>query len=234
MVDAILEVNPGLQRLVLVSSVAAGGPSAVDRGRTEDESAAPVSQYGRSKLKGEQEVAKLSDSDVEVVIVRPPIVYGPASWSIVPLVQTVKYGLMTEPGGAVRRFSYIYVEDLAQGIMMAGTVPQAAGHIFNLTGPEEATFLEFQKVMARRLEKRAFALRPGPMMLKFIGWIADRIQAVTGKTQAFGTDKVREALASSWLVSGQKAKAILGYEGRVGLEEGVEKTISDFRERGWI
>ena len=234
LVEAIRSANPQLKRVVLVSSVAAGGPSAVDMGREEVEPAAPVSQYGRSKLKGEQEIWKLSDTEVEIVVVRPPIVYGPASWSIVPLVKSVKFGLATEPGGPKRMFSYIYVEDLVEGIRKAGTVPQAAGEVFNLTGPEDASFLDFQYAMAKQLQKKPLTLRPGPYAMKFIGWGADRIQALTGKTQAFGTDKVREALATSWLVSGQKAKDILEYQGRVGLEEGVKRTLEDFKRRDWI
>ena len=234
LVDAVREANSQLKRVVLVSSVAAGGPSPVDAGRTEAEPAAPVSQYGRSKLKGEEEIWKLSDTDVEIVVVRPPIVYGPASWSILPLVQSVKFGLATEPGGPTRRFSYVYVEDLVEGIRKAGTVAEASGETFNLTGPEDATFLDFQYVMAKQLNKKTLTLRPGPMLMKIIGWGADRFQAITGTTQAFGTDKVREALASSWLVSGEKARTILDFQPSTALELGVEKTLADFKNRKWI
>ena len=234
LVEAIKTDNPNLKRLVLVSSIAAGGPS--DRGtpRLESQEPAPVSQYGLSKLRGEEEARKIEDTAIELVVVRPPIVYGPAAWSIVPLVRSVKWGIMSEPGGEERRFSYIHVKDLVTGIRLAGTVPEAAGEVIHLVGPQDDTFLAFQKIIARVLNKKAFSIRPGPTLMKTIGWCADRFQSITGQNQPFGMDKVREALAPSWVASPQKAEDILGYRGKIDLQQGVIDMVADFQERKWI
>lgn len=234
LISAIKSDNPNLKRLVLVSSIAAGGPSERNSPRFESQEPAPVSQYGVSKLRGEQEAKKIEDTAVELVIVRPPIVYGPAAWSIVPLIRSVKWGIMSEPGGEERQFSYIHVKDLVTGIRLAGTVPEAAGQVFHLVGPQDDTFLAFQKLIALGLNKKALSIRPGPTLMKILGWCADRFQAITGQNQPFGMDKVREALAPSWTASPEKAKEVLGYRGQISLQEGVMDMLADFHERNWI
>lgn len=234
LVDAIRSSHPGLKRVVLISSIAAGGPSAPSRPRTEADQAEPISQYGRSKYKGEEEIWNLSDTSVEITIVRPPIVYGPGSWGLVPLFKAVKGRVMVEAGGPDRPLSYVYVEDLVQGIVLAGMRPEAAGEVFNIIGPEDGTFLDFQRVLARQMNLRAFALRPAPFLMKFIGVSADIFQKLSGQTHAFGSDKVTEALAASWAVSGEKAKEMLGYEGSTEFEVGLKKTLEDFEKRDWL
>jgi len=234
LVAAIRASNPNLKRVVLVSSIAAGGPSDPGSLRTEADEAAPISQYGRSKYKGEEEIRKLSDTSIEITIVRPPIVYGPGSWSLVPLFKSVKNRLMVEAGGPDRPLSYVYVEDLVQGIVLAGTKQEAAGQVFNITGPEDGTFLAFQRVIAQQMNRRALSFRPSPTLMRFIGWSADQFQRVTGQNHAFGSDKVTEALAASWAVSGEKATDLLGYQGQIGFEEGLQKTLVDFEKRQWI
>ena len=68
---------------VLVSSLAAAGPSPRDHLRTEDEPLQPVSQYGRSKLAGEHVARRWAD-EIPISIVRPAIVLGPADETGLP------------------------------------------------------------------------------------------------------------------------------------------------------
>ena len=61
---------------IVVSSLAAAGPCAGDQPFLEGDSPAPVSAYGRSKLAGELAAARHA-GEMEITIVRPPIVFGP-------------------------------------------------------------------------------------------------------------------------------------------------------------
>ena len=75
LLDACARHNPGMRKFILVSSLAAAGPSGRTAGKTTD-TPHPVSDYGRSKLLAEEETLKFKDR-FPVVILRPSAVYGP-------------------------------------------------------------------------------------------------------------------------------------------------------------
>ncbi|MDQ3035130.1 MAG: NAD-dependent epimerase/dehydratase family protein, partial [Myxococcota bacterium] len=100
---ALLEALPSsVRRFVLVSSVAAHGPSPAHRDALETDPDAPRSHYGRSKLEAER--AALAHADrLEVVVVRPPTLYGPGEHRMIPLFRAARRGVlpMVHPSGRV-------------------------------------------------------------------------------------------------------------------------------------
>jgi dihydroflavonol-4-reductase len=87
-VEAVNRQQGRIQRLVHLSSLAAGGPASPDQPAREDDLPHPVSEYGRSKLAGEREVQDACKT--EYVILRPPAVYGPRDEAFLPLFKAVK------------------------------------------------------------------------------------------------------------------------------------------------
>jgi len=84
--------------LVVVSSLAAAGPCAVDRPRVESDLLTPVSNYGRSKLAGEQATARYAGV-VPISIVRPPIVFGPGDRGMLEMFRPIaRWGIHAVPG----------------------------------------------------------------------------------------------------------------------------------------
>ncbi len=81
----------GSRRVVLVSSLAAGGPSVPGRARTEDDPDTPCDAYGRSKLRGESAL-KAEAGSAAWTIVRPPAVYGPRDVSFLVLARLAQRG----------------------------------------------------------------------------------------------------------------------------------------------
>ncbi len=112
--------------LVNVSSLAAAGPSPADRLRTERDPVAPVSNYGRSKLAGEQ-FARAAAGRLPITIVRPPIVIGVGDGNLKEFMEMVhKLRLFVVPTLRDYRFSLIDVQDLVPGIILAGAAWTAA------------------------------------------------------------------------------------------------------------
>lgn len=233
LVQAILQHRPELKRFVLISSIAAGGPSTRERARTEADEAAPTSQYGKSKLAGEQRLDRLRDT-VPVTIVRPPIVYGPGNLSLLPLFRAVKRGVIAEIGGPQRRLSYVEVRDLVEGTIVAGTHPDAEGEVFHVIGPDNGTLLEFQRSIAQAMGRKAIALRPPVALMKFAGWAFDRVKAATNIKHSFGSDKIRDGLAESWVVDDSKIRDRLGFKPKIGFGAGTRATVADYEQQGWL
>jgi len=103
--------------MVLVSSMAAGGPSRPGSPRRESDADQPVSDYGRSKLAAERAAMGMSN-EVPVSIIRPPIIFGPGDRSSLPIFQGVK-SLRLHPVPGFRKFpiSIVYVADLCEALV---------------------------------------------------------------------------------------------------------------------
>jgi nucleoside-diphosphate-sugar epimerase len=104
LLEALAETNPGLKRFIHVSSLAATGPSPESRGLTEKEKANPISWYGESKLRSEQEALKYADA-FRVTILRPSAVYGPGDRETLMIFRMIKRGWFFTPGRFTRHFS---------------------------------------------------------------------------------------------------------------------------------
>jgi dihydroflavonol-4-reductase len=104
---------------ILVSSVAAAGPTTPDRIRTEADPPAPVSHYGRSKLLGEQAVRRWA-AEVPTTIIRPGVVFGPRDRGMVPVMDSIaRFRLHFNPGWNSPLLSFIDVFDLLLILQMA-------------------------------------------------------------------------------------------------------------------
>jgi nucleoside-diphosphate-sugar epimerase len=152
------ETNVRATRLALDAAVAGGAKrflhlsSIVVHGfefEGEVDEASPVRpngvHYVDTKIASEQVVlAAHAAGEIPCTIVRPGDVYGPRSrpWTTEP-VRLLKEKSLVLPAGGRGIHSPVYVDDLVEGIELAATIPEAAGHIFILTGPEHVAIGEF-------------------------------------------------------------------------------------------
>ena len=129
LMDAIVQHNPTLKRVVYISSLAAFGPSQIGHPLTEDSPPQPLTAYGRSKLQGEKRALSYADR-VNVVAVRPPGVYGPGDREIFTFFQTVNNRIKPYIGNVSRILQLVHVDDLCRGIFLAATGSSASGEAY--------------------------------------------------------------------------------------------------------
>jgi nucleoside-diphosphate-sugar epimerase len=233
LVSAIATAAAPPAHFVHVSSLAAAGPSGGETPVRDGAPARPVSAYGRSKLAAEGTLEPL-DGRVAITIVRPPSVYGSGDSATLELYRSVQRRLILAQTGRERRMSFVHAHDLARGLRLAGERPPASRRVVYLTGPEDASLTEFQRRIARVLGVRAIEVPIPDAVLRLAGVAADALKRWTRFTHAFGRDKVAEGLERGWLVSNDLARRELGYDPKVGFEEGIEEALAWYRSHGWV
>jgi nucleoside-diphosphate-sugar epimerase len=228
--------------LIVVSSLAAAGPSADDRPRVEGDSPAPISAYGRSKLAGELAAARHA-GDMEITIVRPPIVFGPGDRGVLEMFRPIAHsGLHVLPGREERHVSLIHVADLIALLLLVahrgerlhpdGTPGRG---VYFVAAEHDPTYSELGHAMARALGKtRATVVHvPGPLV-RLVGLCGDALGRVRQRPGWVNSDKMTEALAGSWTCSSTKARTQLGWSLAATLAERLRATAQWYRQAGWL
>ncbi len=236
LLESVVEVNPGLQRFVLVSSLAAAGPADnPDPGSREEDIPKPVSIYGRSKLEAEKIVRSYKDR-LPITVIRPPAVYGPGDRDVLQFLMMLRKGILFAAGNVrTQRLSLVHVDDLVRGIVMASESPAGVGEIYFITSPKGYSWEELSMAAAEKLgvkHIRTVSL-PKPLMKAF-GHAAGLISRITGQSGFLNPDKVNEMVQDYWVCSPQKAERELGFTASIPLKEGMCSTIVWYRERGWL
>ena len=229
----LLGASGNVERFVHVSSLAAAGPSTADRAHTEDDEPLPVSEYGRSKLAGEQAVRE-SPLRERAIIVRPPVVYGPRDRDVLQMLRTVAGGWMAKIGRAQRRFSHIYVGDLVDGLIAAAGCATGGGRVFYLADAAPVTWDEFGNVAARLMGRQLHVVSIPEGSAYVLGLCAELWSTLSGKPGILSRDKVREACCAGWVCDPGRARHELGFCAPTGLAEGLRRTLHWYKEAGWL
>ena len=210
----------GVRRFVFVSSVKVNGESTAGGApfMTED-SPSPKDPYGVSKMEAENGLREIALSkDMEVVIIRPPLVYGPGVKANFSALMRVVQGGWPLPFGAVHnRRSLIALDNLVDFIVVCIDHPRAANQTFLVCDGKDLSTNELVRGLARALSVPA-RLFPIPVwMLKAIGSV-------------FGKKDVIERLTSNLQVDISKASQLLGWVPPVSVEEGLRRTVAEIRK----
>ena len=209
----------GVRRLVFVSSVKAvgeGSPVAY----TEETPRRPEDAYGVSKMEAEDVLAEVSvRTGLEVVVLRPPLVYGPgAKANFRRLMGLVGKGVPLPLGLVRNRRSMVYVRNLTAAISSCLEHPAAGGETFFVADGESASTRELVTRMGR-LMKRPARLVPVPVSLLRIGG------RVTGRSGQV------DRLVGSLTVSTAKIRRLLGWSPWFSLDEGLRETVDWYASR---
>ncbi|MHC4597809.1 MAG: NAD-dependent epimerase/dehydratase family protein [Planctomycetota bacterium] len=227
----VLERAPRLRRFVYVSSLASTGPARASRPVTESDALQPVSSYGESKRDAEAGLRAMEN--LPLVIVRPPIVYGPRDRNLLSLFRLASRRLLPVVGQGRQRLSFIFGPDLAEGIAAAGEATVERGETFFLTGAA-ADWREAGKALDRALRVSSLRLCLPEILLRVAGEVFEWKHRLTGAPSPFNRRKVREMLEPQWTCSGAKAARALRFEAPTGLEEGFRLTAEWYRAQGWL
>jgi nucleoside-diphosphate-sugar epimerase len=188
--------------------------------------------YPDTKIASEQVVLQAHlDGRVACTVVRPGDVYGPRSrvWAVIPA-ELIRARRLMLPGGGRGIHSPVYIDNLVDGVVLAAASADAIGQVFTLSDGIGVPYREFFAPYAELVGRRLMTV-PTPVALA-AATVVQRAARL-----APGDNDINRASARYFLRSGTysnaKARSVLGWEPRVGLEEGLNRTIAWLREEGF-
>jgi nucleoside-diphosphate-sugar epimerase len=227
LVKICLKKGMPLKRFVYVSSLAAVGPSCDGTPLSECCLPRPVSDYGRSKLRGEQVVYSVKE-EMPVTIIRPPAVYGPRDRDMYVLFKMIKLGISVYWGRC--QYSFIYIDDLINGIIRSALHEKAEGEILFLSDGNIYTNSQVTEAIANAVGCNPVRLRMPRFLMGAIAFALEK----AGDTGIVNPDKIRELKQEQWICYNKKACELIGFVPKIDLWEGAQWTANWYRKERWL
>ena len=231
-VEAVNQRRDQIQRIVHISSLAAAGPSSPAKPICEADVPQPVSEYGRSKLAGEREVA--AKCQTGFVVLRPPAVYGPRDGEFLRLFKAVKSHLLPRFSGGRQALSFVFVKDLAEAAVTALTHPAANGKTFFVAAPEIVTAGQLAEAIASQMNVWTLPLPLPTAILWPICALQEMLSRLTGKANVLSRQKYPELRAAAWVCDPAKLRQELGFACATDLKHGLAETLQWYRDQRWL
>jgi nucleoside-diphosphate-sugar epimerase len=209
----------GVKRLVFVSSIKALGEGEPGRPWREDDPPAPADPYGITKLEAERALAGFGrEQGMEVVVLRPPLVYGPGvRANFEQLMRAVERGVPLPLGAIDARRSMVYVGNLADAIRFVATRSEPTDGVFHVTDGDDLSVAQMIRALAQAFGKPARLLPVPASWLRAAGVLTGRSAQVDRLTSPLRMDSTR-------------LRTGLGWRPPTTVVEGIARTVRAFQE----
>lgn len=213
--------DSGVQRFVFISSIKVNGEGTLlGRPYTAEDQPAPVDPYGISKFEAEDALRQLADeTGMEVVIIRPPLVYGPGvKANFYSIMHWLEKGIPLPLGAIHNKRSFVALDNLVDLIVTCIDHPAAANQTFLAGDGEDMSTTELLQRLGKALNKPA-KLLPIPIRVLKTG------------AMLLGRRDMAQRLCNSLQVDISKACDLLGWQPPVSVDDALKKTAADFLQK---
>jgi Nucleoside-diphosphate-sugar epimerases len=213
--------DAGVQRFIFISSIKVNGETTpLGQPYTAEDRPKPVEPYSISKLEAEEALRQLADeTGMEVVIIRPPLVYGPGvKANFHTMLRWLEKGIPLPLGAIRNKRSLVALDNLVDLIVTCIDHPAAANQIFLAGDGEDLSTIELLQRLGEALGKPA-KLFTIPLWLLKIG------------ANLLGKRDMERRLCNSLQVDISKASELLGWHPPVSVDDALKKTAADFLQK---
>ena len=203
----------GVKRFIFISSIKVNGElTPAGRPFVAEDTPAPEDAYGISKYEAEKGLQELAtETGMEVVIIRPPLVYGPGvKGNFASMIKLVAEGLPLPLGLIHNQRSLVALDNLVDLIITCMDHPAAANQVFLAGDGQDLSTSELLRSVARGMNKPS-RLIPVPVSLLMLG------------ATLLGKRAIARRLLGSLQVDISKARTLLGWEPPISVEEGLHR-----------
>jgi len=206
-------VEAGVKRFVFISSIKVNGEQiAPGRPFTCDDTPTPKDPYAISKLEAEQGLQQIAlETGMEVVIIRPPLVYGPGvKGNFASMIKLVEKGLPLPFGAIDNRRSLVGLDNLVDLIITCIDHPNAANQVFLVSDGEDLSTSGLLRRVAKAMGKPS-RLIPVPAGLLQLG------------ATVLGKKAIGQRLLGSLQVDISSTRERLDWTPPVSVDEGLRR-----------
>jgi len=227
-------LKAGTRRVVFVSSIAVHGTSLPEIVHENQPYVTQGSPYEISKAEAERSALEFGRRNgIEVVIIRPALVYGPGSplWTV-RLLQRIKYEKILLVGGGRGVANLIYVDDVAREMMRAASAPDIAGEPFFSSGTDAVTWHDLLARYSQMLGKSLPASCPrwrAKLLCQKDRW-GFRLAGRPVRIELFDLQSHLQTARFSM----EKAERFLSFRPEISFSQGMEKTEDWLRRAGYL
>ena len=203
-----------IKRFIFISTIGILGTSDLKTPLTEQSKENPNNNYAISKQMAEQALCSIGDSsNMEVVILRPPLVYGPhVKANFLKLLDCIYKGIPLPFGGVKNQRNFIALDNVIQVILACVVHQKAINGIFNISDDEYISTKDL-------IEKISNAMGKPARIFYFPVFLAKSLLIIIGKKSLYNK------LWGSLRVESKKIKDQLGWAPKMGMDEGIQKTV---------
>lgn len=219
---ASLAAQAGVRRFVFMSSIKVNGErTSLDCPFTPNDMPMPEDAYGVSKWEAEQALQSIAQtSQMELVVIRPPLVYGPGvKGNFSRLIQWVRAGIPMPLGAVHNKRSMVALENLVLFTALCANFaesPKAAGEVFLVSDGDDVSTTELLNRVARAYECKVRLLSVPARFL-------------TNAARLLGRSAVAERLLGSLTLDASKAYELLGWQPGVSMDEQLKSMVNSKR-----
>jgi nucleoside-diphosphate-sugar epimerase len=207
----------GIKRFIYISSIGVNGPRTFLNPFSEKDTPNPQNEYAQSKYEAEMGLLSIATrSRMEVVVIRPPLVYGIGAPGNFEVLKTwIEKGLPLPLGLADRNLrNFIALPNLLDFIIHCINHPRAANEIFLVSDDESISTVEFVRYLAKIALKKPFLI---PIPPSFIGFLA----------ALFDFSQKYHGLFSNLQIDNSKSKCLLNWSPPFSLEKAFAHLVDD-------
>ncbi|HEX6996055.1 MAG TPA: NAD-dependent epimerase/dehydratase family protein [Gammaproteobacteria bacterium] len=196
----------------------------------------PVGIYEQTKADGERLALELgAENGIEVTALRPTPVYGPGDTRLLKLFKLASRRPIVMIGDGTAGYHLVYIEDLTDAFILAGSSPAANGEAFLIGGPEIPSLNEILHTLASMNGHgdvgNVIRIPAKPVWLA--GWLCEAMCRPLGVDPPLHRRRV-EFFMNNRAYNIEKARTLLGYSPKVGVEDGLRRTAEWYRGQGLL
>jgi nucleoside-diphosphate-sugar epimerase len=218
----------GVKRFVYGSTIGVYG---IPSGLLDEASPTrPDNIYGVTKLEAESSVLS-AGARLPVVVIRIPEVYGPGDRRLLKLFRMIDQRTFFHIGNGRNLHHLIYIDDLLDGILAAGSEPSAEGEVLLLAGAEPVTTNVMVQEVAAALGRPNPRVRAPLWLFSLLATLLELTLRPLGIQPPLHRRRL-DFFRKSFALSSAKATARIGFRPKVGVREGMARTAQWYRDTG--